>query len=143
MTVKEWLNRGYRIDSEINQLILEKDKAFAMATNTVTESGAERVQTSKANSSEIRFINYAAYEELINERIDELYNIKCEISSVIRAIKDITLRQLLFMRYISFMKWEDIAEELGFTPQWVHVLHKRALRCVEKILDKIQTVDCN
>ncbi|MGM9936058.1 MAG: DUF1492 domain-containing protein [Candidatus Ornithomonoglobus sp.] len=135
MTTKEWLNRGYRIDTEINALIKERDKALLMATSATADPGGEKVQTSRRNTSEDKFVNYAAYEETINKRLDELYEIKNEISQAISKVKDDTLRKLLILRYINFEKWEAIAIHMSFTYQWVHVLHKRALKCVAEIIN--------
>lgn len=137
MTTKEWLNRGYRIDSEIKQLMQERENAFAMATNTVVGSGAEKVQTSKSNSSEVRFINYAAYDDEIYNHIDELYKIKHEIVNVIWKVENRTLRLLLFMRYVRFMKWEAIAEAMGYSNYHVVArLHPQALTAVERIINE-------
>ena len=134
MTTKEWLNRGYRIDTEINALIKERDKALLMATSATADPGGEKVQTSRRNTSEDKFVNYAAQEETINKRIDELYEIKNEISQAISKVKDDTLRKLLILRYINFEKWEKVAEVLHYDKRQVYRLHGKALRNVEKIL---------
>lgn len=134
MTTKEWLNRGYRIDTEINALIKERDKALLAATSATVNPGSERVQTSRRNTSEDKFVNYAAYEETINKRIDELYAVKNEILQAINEVKSDTLRKLLILRYIEFEKWGAIAEKLHYDKRQAYRLHGKALRDVEKIL---------
>ena len=136
MTVKQWLNRGYRINNEIDELIKEQKQALLQATSTALNGGEfEKVQSSNGNTSERRFVNYVAYSETIDKRIDELYAVKNEILTAINTVADNTLRELLILRYIKFYTWEEIAVKMGYTFQWAHVLHKRALQNIEKILN--------
>ncbi len=137
MTVKEWLNRGYRIDVEINALLEEQAAAFRRASGASAGSG-EKVQTSKRNTSEDRLVNYAAYSELIDKRIDELYAIKTEIAEAINKVEDNTLRTLLILRYIKFYTWEQIALSMNYS--YVHVvynLHSKALKAISERVNSI------
>ena len=136
MTVKEWLNRGYRIDCEINALLSEREKAFNLACKvSAPPCDSERVSTSGGNGSEQRFIKYADYSRLINQRVDELYEIKREILTVISRVESNTYRTLLTMRYVQFATWESIAESMKYSEKWVREhLHKNALNaCIDKI----------
>lgn len=138
MTAKEWLNRGYRIDTEINALIKERDKALFMATSATANQGSEKVQTSRRNTSEYKFVNYVAYEETINKRINELYAVKNEILQAIAMVKGDTLRKLLILRYIDFEKWETIAKLMGYDERYVYKLHTKALLSVERLQKDIE-----
>lgn len=60
-----------------------------------------------------------------------LYDVKREILGVINMVGDSTYRTLLVMRYIRFMKWEEIAEEMHYTYKWIHILHKRAIKEIQ------------
>ncbi|MCH5212253.1 MAG: DUF1492 domain-containing protein [Oscillospiraceae bacterium] len=135
MTTKEWLNRAYKLDVEINLLLEEQKAAYERACGITAVTDSERVQTSKRNTTEEKFVSYAAYSDMINKRIDELYEIKNEILEAINQIENNTLRQLLICRYIRFMTWESVAVELDITFQWAHILHKRALKCVDKFIN--------
>ncbi len=138
MTVKEWLNRGYRIDREINALLRERERSLTLATKTTAAAGGERVQSSRGNSTEARFVNYADYTTLIDERIDELYAVKREILEAVNRVGDNTLRQLLIHRYIEFMRWEKIAEEMHYSyVHVVHTLHPRALAAISETVNRI------
>ena len=126
--VKTWLGRARSIDKEINNLIAERDKAFLGAVSVSNGTNGERVQTTRENVSERKYIAYADYERDINEQIDRLYDVKSEILGVINMVGDSTYRTLLVMRYIRFMKWEEIREELGYDDiRWVYRLHNKAL----------------
>lgn len=138
MTTKEWLNRGYKLDKEINALLKEQSAALTRATGSTCGTSAERVQTSRRNITEDRFINYASYSELIDNRIDELYAIKQEILSAINKVDDAVLRTLLIEKYVNFHTWEQIACNMNYSyVHVVHNLHPKALNAISKIVNSI------
>ena len=138
MTSKEWLNRGYKLDKEINALLKEQSAALTRATGSTCGTNAERVQTSRRNTTEDRFINYASYSELIDNRIDELYAIKQEILSAISKVNDAVLRTLLIEKYVNFHTWEQIACNMNYSyVHVVHNLHPKALNAISKIVNSI------
>lgn len=138
MTTKEWLNRGYKLDKEINALLKEQSAALTRATGSTCGANAERVQTSRRNTTEDRFINYASYSELIDNRIDELYAIKQEILSAINKVNDAVLRTLLIEKYVNFHTWEQIACNMNYSyVHVVHNLHPKALNAISKIVNSI------
>ena len=138
MTTKEWLNRGYKLDKEINALLKEQSAALTRATGSTCGTSAERVQTSRRNTTEDRFINYASYSELIDNRIDELYAIKQEILSAINKVNDAVLRTLLIEKYVNFHTWEQIACNMNYSyVHVVHNLHPKALNAISKIVNSI------
>ena len=138
MTSKEWLNRGYKLDKEINALLNEQSAALTRATGSTCGTSAERVQTSRRNTTEDRFINYASYSELIDNRIDELYAIKQEILSAINKVNDAVLRTLLIEKYVNFHTWEQIACNMNYSyVHVVHNLHPKALNAISKIVNSI------
>ncbi|MFQ7292602.1 MAG: hypothetical protein ACLRQ0_10245 [Monoglobales bacterium] len=131
MTAKQWLNRGYRINEEINELMREQKQALLQATSTAL-GGGEKVQSSNGNTVERRFVNYAAYSETIDMWIDELYSIKREIVLEIRKVDDFRLRRLLFLRYIKFYTWDMIAQKMNYDIRYIHKLHNCALKKIKK-----------
>ena len=135
MTVKEWLNRGYRLDKEINVLMREQKRALELATKTTAPADGEKVQTSNGNTSEARFINYADYKKLIDNRIAELYATKHEIITAIDSVDDNTLRQLLIHRYIEFKHWDSIASEMCYSKRQVTRMHGKALLKIKDVLE--------
>ncbi len=135
MTAKEWLNRGWKLNNEINQLLEAKRKAFELATKAATGTAEERVQTTKTNTSENRMIRLADYDIEIDRQIDKLVAIKHEILTAISAVEDPTCRALLVARYINFKTWEDIAEDIDKSERWVRTnIHQRALKKMESVI---------
>lgn len=135
MTAKEWLMRGWEINTEINTLLEEKEKAFSQACSVTAPTDRERVTTTRRNTSEEKFVRYSNedYEKEIDRRIDELYQIKLEILSAIGTVNDSTLRKLLVKRYLQFKTWEQIAVEMNYSYMHVTRLHGKALQEVKML----------
>ena len=132
MTVREWLNRGWKLNIEINMLLEEKNEVFSLACQMTTNSQNEKVQTSHQNVGENKWIHYIEYENLVNARIDELYAIKKEILEAINQVDNSVYRALLINRYIQFKTWQQIALLLDY--DYYHVikyLHPKALKMVK------------
>lgn len=51
-----------------------------------------------------------------------------QIQKEIEAMEDAVEKTLLTCRYIRGMKWEDMADEMGYSWQHLHKIHIRALR---------------
>lgn len=136
MTAKEWLNRGFKLNREIEQLVEAKENAKNLACTAVSSPDGERVQTSKKNASENKFIRYADYSLKLYERINELLDIQKEIAEAISHVDDTTLRCLLTARYINFKTWDVICEELSFDidGKYIFKLHRTALKKIKDIL---------
>lgn len=70
MTAKEWLMRGWEINTEINTLLEEKEKAFSQACSVTAPTDRERVTTTQADTSEEKFVRYS--NEDYEKEIDRL-----------------------------------------------------------------------
>ena len=129
MTAKEWLDRGWKINTESQSIQREKERTFAAATNAVAGADGEKVQTSQRNTSEMKFINYVSYSEKLENHKRNLIAVKDEIFEAIIKVPDTILRTLLFQRYIEFRTWEEIAEEMDYSREWITKrLHPKALK---------------
>jgi len=53
---KEWLNRGRKLNSEINSLIKKQQRALEQACNTTSPLRQNKVQSSKGNTAESNMI---------------------------------------------------------------------------------------
>ena len=64
-----------------------------------------------------------------------------EINQLIEKLPSEKQYKILYKRYFERKTWEQISDEMGFSRQWVHKLHNRALRNVGSLLnEKNQTV---
>ena len=134
MTTKEWLNRGYNINKEIEQLVCAKERAEALAGKVTSPINDVRVQSGTSNANEDKFIKVADYSLVIHRRISKLLEIQREIVQAISEVEDSTLRAILTARYVNFKAWDKISEEMHFDVdcKYIFKLHRKALREIEK-----------
>jgi len=74
-------------------------------------------------------------KKALREELDEYISLKAEAIRLINSMPDCRHRLVLMHRYINGQTWEQIAVEMHYTYQWVHVLHGRALREFEKVME--------
>lgn len=131
MTVKQWLSRARTCDREIN--VLEKAKAQERdRLLSITASMGGEVVSHSADPH--KFDKYVELVDALNQRIDELYDIKAEVHSVVAKVPDETLREILLLRYVSVMTWEQIAVTMDLSYRHVCRLHGDALDAVKIFL---------
>lgn len=144
MDVKNYLQQAYRLNEliEHDQRELERLQILSVSIAPV-DTTREIVQGGTKVYDKIGEIlaRIDEYTQKINCEIDEFVDLKSEIHSKIMRVQNIDARLILLYRYIDFMKWEDIAHRLGYTRQWVLVLHGRALKNFEEILKKPVRLD--
>lgn len=67
----------------------------------------------------------------INREIDELQIVRQEIRAALNQLEDENLKLLMEYRYIDGMTWEQIAEKMDYSRQWIFSLHGKALQKIE------------
>lgn len=135
MTAKEWLNRGWELNKKIDKLIEKQAMAYQRACKVTPTLVQDKVQASGGKSREDWIITRMEYEEEINSKIDELYQIKCEILRVISQINNNTYKKLLEERYANFKTWGQIAKLLNKDKNIVKTnLHRSALRAATQYI---------
>lgn len=126
---KEFLNRGYQ-----SRIRIRAKKERIENWRRIAESITAAIKPAAAFSSmpskkvEDCVCNIIELQEEIQEEIDGLVQVEREIGRAItKAVEDPTLRALLEMRYLNYLKWEEIAVRLDVTFRWTMTLHRRAL----------------
>lgn len=66
-------------------------------------------------------------ENEINQDMMRLVELKKDIIRRIKAVESAELQTILELRYLSYMRWEEIAIELGYGIDNVFRLHRNAL----------------
>ncbi len=127
---KEFLKRyqkAVRREQDILDEIqrLRADKMFPSVCNDGMPRGSSQTDL----SDYIAEID-AAIEDLKEERLEKI-KIYREIEMRIRCMKDEDEQEVLRMRYIKGMKWEDIAEKINYSYSGTLKLHGRALTDIE------------
>lgn len=70
-------------------------------------------------------------EELMDNlkaQMEQQIRLRKEITQKIEEMPDETEKTVLRLRYIRWMKWEQIAERMGYSSEHVQRIHKKALR---------------
>lgn len=65
-------------------------------------------------------------DRIANEK-NEMQKIQLEIEEKIIDVMDGEQSRILYLRYIQFMKWEDICVEMGYSWRQIHNIHYKAL----------------
>lgn len=126
---KDFLNRGYRSRERIKAKE-ERIAEWERRALSITAELKDVVAFSSTPSNKVEECACAIVDmqDEIKAEIYELLDIEKEISAAIRAhIQDLTLKAILEMRYLNYMKWEEIAVRLNITFRWTMTLHKKAL----------------
>ncbi|MEI3175612.1 MAG: sigma factor-like helix-turn-helix DNA-binding protein [Lachnospiraceae bacterium] len=71
-------------------------------------------------------------ERKLREKAAELYKRQTEIEANISAMKDANERTVLRNYYLCGMTWERVAVEMGYSWQYIHKIHGRALQNFER-----------
>ena len=70
-------------------------------------------------------------EKELDEDIDKLVSLKADIMHTIKKVEDAECQMLLEDRYLRFLTWEAIADNMGYTVRNVYILHGKALNMVK------------
>lgn len=131
MTAREYLGQAYRLDQRINSKIEQVSSLNDLAAKcTSTVTGMPHNPNKGSDSMGDAIAKIVDLQEEINRDIDALVNLKVEIYSVVQAIENVECRTLLELRYLSFMRWEEIAVKLNYGIENVYRLHRKALAMV-------------
>ncbi|RXM70718.1 DUF1492 domain-containing protein [Clostridium tetani] len=138
MNAKEYLSQAVwldkRIDSKLEQL--ESLKSLAMKVNTdITQERVSGGPNTKSPMENV-MVKVIDLEYEINRDIDNLVDLKKEIIETINKLSDLNYQLLLEMRYINGRCWDEVAISMGYDRRWILRLHGRALKEIEKIINK-------
>ena len=92
-----------------------------------------------------------AMEQEITKAIDTYIDKKRDIAEILDRLQDPDHRRVLQLRYfgiwnpeentVHYPSWEEIAEKMHYSRQWVCKLHGHALQNLDKILKEASLVD--
>lgn len=131
---KEYLCKIQKVDRLINRLT----SMLAGLRASLTSKGCnyeDRVQTSMPSDALATAVaKVVDLEKEIDERIDELVDLKREALRTIERIENFDQQCVLIARYIEGMKWETIAADMDSDLRWVYRVHGQALLSLARIL---------
>ena len=132
MTAKEYLSEAFELKRRIEIKMKRAEVLRKLAERARIEiSELPKNPNHLKSPMEEAMIKLLTVEEEILRDTDELTRVMRSIQSSINDVPDSSCRLILEMRYLAFMKWEDIASELGWTERNVFYVHGKALRLVK------------
>ena len=125
---KAFLNRGYRSNERIAAKRERIESWHQLAESITVELKQTPGGSGPSKIVENSVCNIVDLQREIEDEISELVDIQREIGLAINElVDDPTHKALLEMRYLNYLKWEEIAVRFDVTFRWTMTLHKRAL----------------
>lgn len=145
MTAKEYLRQVRLLDQKINQRIEEAGELRQiMITLRSPALDKDTVQTSpEADPIGSALVKYCELERTIDRMIDEFIDLKHKIIGEIQQLKDARMVELLYLRYIKYMRLEEIACTMRkndggtYTYEYIRRLHGYSLKEFSKCHSKV------
>lgn len=136
MNAKEYLSQVKTLDQRINIKLDRVSRLRDMTQKITAMMESEPVShTRNVTSLEDAIIRLMEEEESLNAAIDQLVDLKREISGVLEQIHDPDCQLLLELRYLCFRSWRETSEVMRIHIRSVYKIHKRALQEAEAVLN--------
>ena len=135
MTAREYLDQGRRLDQQISNRLEQLERLRSLTQKITVSYGGEAVSHSQnLTSLQDSIVRLMEAEQELNRQIQELVEMKVELSTVISQVRNDTYRMILEERYLCFHDWNQIARQMHYSRRWVMDKHERALAAVDSIL---------
>ena len=135
---KKYLSQAFGLNQRIESKLGQIEELHDLATKaTVTYSDMPKNPNRGHSRMEDCICKIIDLESEINQDMIQLVELKKDIIGRIKAMESTELQTVLELRYLSYMRWEEIAIELGYGIDNVFRLHRNALDEI-KIPETIQ-----
>ena len=136
MIAKDYLIQVVKLDTMIQNKLIEKAQWMDIALGITAHMDGDRVQSSGAKSRMAEAVEKCVdMEAEINSLIDRLIDTKKDVIATIEAVENPTEYDVLHKRYIQQMDLQDIADAYDKEYGWATTVHGRALKNVQDLLD--------
>ncbi|MDD6081644.1 MAG: hypothetical protein PUB89_02210 [Oscillospiraceae bacterium] len=135
MNTKEFLNRTFILDNEINSK-LEKIKCLKedLYGRGISYENSGAASSGSVNDTMARTIaKIIDFEHEVNELIDQLVSVKIEIEHAIGKLDDIKCRRVLERRYLFLEDFKVISLKLKYSKKHIYRLHNDGIKALEKV----------
>ena len=134
LNVKEYLKQPEKMDALIKNKLIEKQGWRDIALGITANMDGERVQSSGSKSKMSDALDKVVdMEAEIDRLIDKYVDIKKDVIATIEKLDIVMEYNIMHMRYIQYMSFQEIADHFGKDYTWATTAHGRALKSVEKI----------
>jgi DNA-directed RNA polymerase specialized sigma subunit len=131
MNAKEYLSQAWYLDKRIKtkerQLDWLRSHAVYVSPKLAEVPKAPSIRRSPVEEAVVRITEL---EHEITTSIAQLMRLKTEIGEAIRGVNSMECETLLEMRYLTFLSWDQVAVQLGYSQDYIYHLHRKALALV-------------
>ena len=132
----EFLSQARHIDVQINSKLEELHSLKAMAEKVTTTYQSDMVDGSRdVHKREGIICKIIDLQNEINSDIDQLVDLKISIRQIIESLPDMEGRTVLSLRYVRLLKWQEVADTMGYSLRRVHNFHDRAIQYLESEIE--------
>ena len=133
MKIKEYLGQAYRIDHRINSKLDQISALHDLATKaSSTVNDMPGSPNRNIHKMEDVIVKIIALEEEVNQDIDELVDLKTDITHLVKTLESHEYQIILEQRYLCFKTWEQISVDMGYSIQHTFRLHDKALKALSE-----------
>lgn len=138
MKAYEILQSIRKIKSKINYKLSQISELKALAEQITQTLSSDIVQGSKDNDKIGKIVSKIAdLENELDKDIEQLVIAEKEATKIIELAPSVLGKEILYRRYIQGQQWVDIAEELGYSYQWIWHIHKKVLQHIDEYFETI------
>lgn len=134
MDIRKYLNQHFEINNAINSKLEQVAELRRLAVSApsplFSESHSVGTHSDRVGRTAAKI---ADLENEINDEIDRLVELKCQIREIIATVPDSVQRTILERHYILGESWEVIAEKVGYSTRHITRLHNQAIEVLENI----------
>lgn len=138
--LKSYLNQVYRLHSRLRR---EQDKLADIRSTVEYRSPAFDGSGGHGGSDKVgvAVANIMEREQRVSD-LSAAYTEKYkEVERVIGGLGDDTLEEVLELRYLRFLKWDEIAAQMSYTERHITRLHGIALKILQKM--SVNVLECH
>jgi len=132
MNAKEYLSQAWYLDKRIKTKERQIDwlRSHAAYVSPKISDEPKVVVSGRRSPVEEAVVRITELEDEINTSIANLMMLKQEIGRAIRGVNNMECETLLEMRYLTFLAWDQVAVQLGYSQDYIYHLHRKALALV-------------
>lgn len=131
---KKHLQTLYRYEQRIARLNEQKRSLYDSYGFGSVDYSKDRVRSSpESDASFTRTVEKIADVEIkIDRLVDQLIDERETIIGQLEGLDNETFKELLYLRYVKYERFEKIATSMNYTYQWIRRLHGFALEEFER-----------
>lgn len=133
MTAKKYLQQARIIERALRSKSeqIERLQSLAVYVSQPFDSAGSGGSHSSGSKVENFALQLVELKERVAEESARLIKLRAEISAAIHAVNNLTYENILEERYLNYKSFDEIADCLGVSKDYVFRLHREALRLVK------------